>query len=578
MKKQSIKTKLIVYVCFTIAINLGIGSFAWISFGSTSNSFKKNLNTEKSYIALVDTGRNAQVHFKKQVQAWKDTLLRGNNLDNYNKYLGEFNNEGKQVDDELISLKGLMQQNNMDTTLLDKALDTHKELGEKYNTAIKSFDSNNPNSYMIVDSMVKGIDRAPTDNLDQLVLQIQKKADSDIKMTLQDTDKNTSRLKNILFIVMLSATVISLLLSLLIASANKSISKFIKDLQYLMNEAGNGNLTIESKPHSGDELGMLIEKFNKFILNIRTLILQAKEVSSEIATSSQEMMLSSKEVVNTSEQITGAITLVAEGASEQNSIIDNTNSSIKNIIKKLSAIASNSANSKELTKNAQSFVDLGVKTVKYQQEKTSENIRAFENIKETILVLESKSKEIGEIIEVINSISEQTNLLALNAAIEAARAGESGRGFSVVAEEVRNLAEKSGESTQMISRLIQETQHFIKQSVQEINNSNDIIVEQQKSVEDTSISFNNIKESFKELSEQISEVSKESNTLIDYSKSIEESMEDILNISQGNAASAEEVSASTEEQTETIHMLENHINKLSSLSDDLQVQINKFTV
>ena len=175
---KSIGRTLFLLIFFIIIFTIGIGSFSWISFQNQNNKISGNLNTINNFIILTDDARIVQVDFKKQVQYWKDTLLRGNDPASFNQSYNEFLNQDKAVDAGLAKLKENIAKQNMDTSLVDKIITFHKDLHDKYTQAIQNYDKNNIQSFRIVDGLVKGIDRAPTNDMDSLVKQIQQKENS----------------------------------------------------------------------------------------------------------------------------------------------------------------------------------------------------------------------------------------------------------------------------------------------------------------------------------------------------------------------------------------------------------------
>ena len=172
MRKKGIGIKLYMLIIFVMVFILGISSFSWISFQRLDQSQKISLQATVEYINIVDNARQAQVSFKKQVQEWKNILLRGNDSEKFNKYYSQFTQENDNVQTQLIQLKEDMAKQDMETSSVDALLDSHKVLYSKYKEVLKSYDKNNIESYKIVDGLVTGIDRKTTDDMDALVKQI----------------------------------------------------------------------------------------------------------------------------------------------------------------------------------------------------------------------------------------------------------------------------------------------------------------------------------------------------------------------------------------------------------------------
>ncbi|MDF2985446.1 MAG: methyl-accepting chemotaxis protein [Eubacterium sp.] len=212
----------------------------------------------------------------------------------------------------------------------------------------------------------------------------------------------------------------------------------------------------------------------------------------------------------------------------------------------------------------------------YQAEKMTENKLVSEEVANAVSELSHKSREIGEILSVIQSISEQTNLLSLNAAIEAARAGEQGKGFAVVAEEIRKLADQSGKSVNRINSIIKEVQTGVQHAVSEITKVKTVVLEQESALSETVHAFENIAEVVTYINANIKKVAGVSSELDSKAKEAGELIGEIAAICQETASGTEEAAASAQEQTSVIHQIAGASDNLSKLAVKLQQSIGKF--
>lgn len=575
---KSIGIKLFLLIGFVMIFVLSITSFSYVAFKNYNEKNNARLQRTAEYIAIVDESRQAQVYFKKQVQEWKNTLLRGNNRESFNKYYSQFSQENGNVQKQLSVLKEHMQKQGLDTSSVDKLLSTHKNLYNNYTEAIKSYDSNNPSSYQIVDNLVNGIDRKPTDDMDALVNDIQDKAKVESENMIAQSDIDTGNFYKTLVSIVVIGIILTIFFAILIFHTYKRITKFIDQFKTLMEQAEAGDLTISGAIDIKDELGEVTERFNKFIYTIRNLILEAATAAETVVSSSNDIMKNSSNISETSEEVACTISNMAERASKEYTLIEDSNNAVKDVSQGINRIAENTTHIMNLSHNAMITVNNGSKDLNHQIEIMSNTKDASENVSTVISDLSIKSKEIGKVVEFINGITEQINLLALNASIEAARAGEAGRGFTIVANEVNNLAQLSKESTQKISDLINEVQADIEKAVIEVNNTNTSIETQAVSLNETDNSLKLIQKSVLEVTNKINEVVTDTAGINQNTIALEKLISNIVTIIDHNTSSTQEIAVATEEHSASIQEISAAMNFLAELSDNLQKTLSRFKV
>ncbi len=381
--------------------------------------------------------------------------------------------------------------------------------------------------------------------------------------------------KNTLLYVSISI-IIAMLCSYLYST--KSIINPIKYLEDLMKRAGEGDLTVQAELKLNDEIGELGRSFNEMIKSQNEIVKSVISASKQLDEASQQLASSSEEISATTEEISATVANVSEESRNQNeSIVD-----ISEVLVQLSSLvqlAQNRANSTNKNAlNSKEAADFGRKKVE-QTVKAINSISVESN--ETASVLQrvnELSLEVGGIVTTINAIAEQTNLLALNAAIEAARAGENGKGFSVVAEEVRGLSEetniKSKEITELVSEMIKQTENAVKameRANSEVKNGVDIVSETDKS-------FLDIKSSIENIVEHISEILDITSDEVASSDKVISLINNIATITENNSKNCENVSMAIQEEAEVMNNLTATAEETSAMSDQLIKLVEKFIV
>lgn len=408
--------------------------------------------------------------------------------------------------------------------------------------------------------------------------------DTGLRLVLVYSMSEALRLLDRIVLSTVITFIASILIFILIVSylLNKRIAKPLKMVVAEAEQIANGDLTVgknlQKKVRSKDELASLARSFEKMAEGMRELIAGIAVTGKTIIESSKEIESEAKDTLAESEHISATVEELARGATDQAETTQKGHQALTDIIDQLQDVVESTKQSEKLTLEAIKIMEEGSEKVKYQKSKMQDNKLAANNVGAAIGALSDKSKQIGQIIDVINGIAEQTNLLALNAAIEAARAGEQGRGFAVVADEVRKLAEQSATATQEIGRLISEIQGDILQAVDETKKTERIVSEQEQAVDETNEAFENIRAAVEEINSKIIDVYKITGQLNKNSETVANIIEGLASISEENAAGTQEVAASTDKQTSSVQKVSKQIEDLVGLAVKLQEDIGKFKI
>ncbi|KAF7783609.1 methyl-accepting chemotaxis protein [Pseudoalteromonas rubra] len=482
-------------------------------------------------IHAANQGRLALSLFKTQVQEWKNVLIRSKSVAERNKYWQRFLNSENEVKGVLENIAQSEQHSKTVKTLIAKILKDYGDATQKYKAGYDIFLSSGLN-IETADQHVKGIDRALSDSLVDLVQKIDEGVDADFA-NLQTFSSRTSY--TVSLISMLTAVVGVAFVLLYI---QKVIVRPIGDLNEVLKAIAEGDYTKNISHNSNDEIGELVKSarymqeklsdsvglINLVNHEVSTAFAQLSEISDEIGNSS----VSQSKIVDSLNQATARLSTIAE----------------QNKMDSKQAFDSFKSTS-EATAQCAASLDLADKGM-------GELVGEMQAIAGNIEQLESRSSEIVNVLQVIQNIAEQTNLLALNAAIEAARAGEQGRGFAVVADEVRSLATRTQNSTLEIKDIIDGTLQSSQQAVSAIQSGLSKTTQTAQSVA------------------QVSSVLSQTSTSFDSLITVTHSVDD-------NAVRQQDISQSIVEDVAQMLVISETLEKMAQ-SDEVSVAVNKASV
>lgn len=371
------------------------------------------------------------------------------------------------------------------------------------------------------------------------------------------------------------ALIIGIVIALIITRA---VTKELKTLNNAMNMMANGKLTYRINVKSKNELGQAEANYNVMADQISSLIKGVEEKSGVLITASQKISNVSESTTETVNQVSEAIQSVSIGASGQAESTQKATSEVELLASKLHETKAYVSDINDMSVETQKLSNQGIEIVDNLIGKAQQSIDNSRLSKEVMKEMVESIEKINFISNAITEITEQTNLLSLNASIEAARAGESGRGFAVVADEIRKLAEQSQASTDEIKQIVNEISEKSQLVEKTLDETDDIITEQNMSIQDTKNLFNTISNSVNALKEGLDNITNLNTQMDDSRQSVIEKMEDVAAISTETAAAAEEVTASAEEVNATMHNLNQCTIELDEIAVALKESIDKFTL
>ncbi|MCM3139334.1 methyl-accepting chemotaxis protein [Bacillus safensis] len=358
----------------------------------------------------------------------------------------------------------------------------------------------------------------------------------------------------------------------------RSITKPLSTLVSSSKKISQGDLTEKIDVRSKDEIGQLGTSFNEMSESLRDVI-QAVQTSVEnVASSSEELTASAGQTTKATEHITSSIETFSNGNENQSEMVEQSAVHLKQMNEGLNEVAETSDVITLSSVQSKTVAETGGQLVEQtvgQMKTIDHSVKEAEGV---INGLEHKSKDITNILGVINGIADQTNLLALNAAIEAARAGESGRGFSVVAEEVRKLAVQSSDSAKEIEKLVNEIVSEIETSQNMFKAVNEEVKNGLTITDQTKESFSQINEQTAEIAARMNEMNTTVRELSKGSEQISKAVNEIADVSRESSASIQDIAASAEEQLASMEEISSSSTTLSQMAEELRDLIKKFKI
>lgn len=379
-----------------------------------------------------------------------------------------------------------------------------------------------------------------------------------------------------LFVIVLAGVLIVSTTAVLLFT--RRIRKRLGAVAASLKLAGEGDFTHSVTDKSGDELTTLANSFNDMTDNLRTLVNEVIDTSQQVAASSEELSASAEQSSLATETIAMSIQDVAQGAEQSAHRLNDSTAALDEVVAGVRSISDNAITVLDVSDQTIRKASEGDRLVDETVVQIQQIDRSVYESGRVIQLLDGRSKEIEEISQFISSIASQTNLLALNAAIEAARAGEHGKGFAVVADEVRKLAEQSQQSSAQISGLIHEIQNDMERSNQSIEQVGTEVQAGLEAVRRTQTNFKEILELMNTLTTRVDRMSSATQDVSSRVQNASSNLSGILQIAGETSDHSQNVAAAAEQQLASMEEISSSSTALSHLAENLHRVVGTFKI
>ncbi|WP_370981422.1 methyl-accepting chemotaxis protein [Agaribacterium sp. ZY112] len=527
---------LIVVVGGVFAVGfISVASFLQLNQGI--NDYDQLLSEELQ--SAIETERLG-LGFKTQVQEWKNVLLRGHTDSDREKYWQKF--QAKQRDNQTLAASLLKRDLPAEARAkIESFKQEHARIFSLYKQGYQTFVRSDFDP-TVGDSSVRGIDRGPAKDLSSAVNLLEELV---AEHSNEISERAHSTINRGIAILVVAVLLVSVLSWHLVSS---KISRPIYRLRGAINQIAAGDFSVSLPEPSTDEIGDVI---------------RAVEVLQNKLLNSTENLLSTMQVLESADfKLAGATEKIQGATHEQYQRTDMVASAMTEMSASSREIADQAQEAAAASNEADQAATEGERTMARAIDTISHMKEHISSTTDVIRSLEQSTTQVGTVLDVIGGIAEQTNLLALNAAIEAARAGEQGRGFAVVADEVRTLAQRTQESTAEINQIIETVQGGVTEAVKAIETGQGQSEESMATVSATGESLTAIRAAIDRISSVNQFIAGSVQEQSTVSEDITEKITEIAGIANDSADQAAAVQAAADDVRSTREQLERVVNEI----------------
>lgn len=483
--------------------------------------------------------------------------------------LDRSNGEIIRLAEEMSPIVGTSEEREM----LAAIIQTNKQYKQKADEIVQAVESegNHKRAEVIMQTEVVNLSAVMMGKVNQVAAKQQAQME-------QEEANNDKRVQQIVWMIAASAAVAMILALFISYIVAKRMTKPLVRMVAQSEQLAAGNLRIEADEHqSGDEIGQLSLHFREMASNLRQLVERIAHSSADLNGSVESWQQNAAYTAAASQHIAEIMQSAQQSVIEQMNNIALTNQSTQQMSEKIMSITQKT---KQVTDHAMRMQDMSqqgsmeMKETGRQMSKIHDSVRDLQG---EILTFGTKTGSIGKIVDMIASIAKQTNMLALNASIEAAKAGGYGRGFSVIAEDIRKLSLQTAESAREINQFVSEIIREADRSADSVGKSMQEVEEGIAAVARAEDTFTAIMRTIAGFSQEMRDISQIATQIEQLTGQVVEAIEQVTQMSQATSQQTEEVSAATQEQLASMEEILQSAKGMSELAKALQQAIHHFS-
>ncbi|WP_102028139.1 methyl-accepting chemotaxis protein [Salirhabdus sp. Marseille-P4669] len=558
-KVKKLSTKILLSFSVVILLILALGAVTFFSINKINHDTEDIVEEE---LPLLIADEQLSFNIAQRIALTRGYVLYGD--PDFKQRFEDYSEQSKEIEKEILSL------NSSDKVkeLINKSVEWEQIVLED---VFAEYDSGNAAvAKQNLSLTVQPIAREIMDGFEELVQTREDGIKKDGNAILESG--------NVLKYVILAVSGLVIVLGIAVALFTaRMITKPIRTVMHRMNAVADGDLSNEPLVTKAlDETGQLVEATNEMSIKVSSLLQQISQVSETVSAQSEELTQSANEVKAGAEQIATTMQELSAGSESQ---ANNASDLSETMITFTTKVQEANVNGEEIytaSNEVLALTDDGSKLMNQSVNQMAMIDSIVQDSVEKVFGLAQQSKEISKLVEVIQDVAEQTNLLALNAAIEAARAGEQGRGFAVVADEVRKLAEQVSISVNDITGIVSNIQKETDMVVTSLKSGYEEVEKGTGQIRTTGETFDRITISVKDMANNIKTITTHLSHIASGSEEMNASIEEIASISEESAAGVEQTSASAQQTSSSMEEVASSSDELAKLAEELNGLIRQF--